>query len=67
MASAVAIVHSRFSTNTFPSWELAHPHRYSAHNGEFNTLAGNVNWMRAREAALASAAARRRPQASACR
>ncbi|CAN5413383.1 hypothetical protein BH10ACT11_BH10ACT11_12560 [soil metagenome] len=54
LASAVAIVHSRFSTNTFPSWELAHPHRYSAHNGEFNTLAGNVNWMRAREAALSS-------------
>ncbi len=54
LASAVAIVHSRFSTNTFPSWELAHPHRMTAHNGEFNTLAGNVNWMRAREAAMSS-------------
>ncbi len=53
-ASAMAIVHSRFSTNTFPSWELAHPHRMSAHNGEINTLAGNVNWMAAREAILES-------------
>ena len=54
MKSAMAIVHSRFSTNTFPSWELAHPYRIIAHNGEINTLMGNVNWMRARESALAS-------------
>ncbi len=54
LASALAIVHSRFSTNTFPSWALAHPHRMSAHNGEINTLAGNVNWMQAREAILES-------------
>jgi glutamate synthase domain-containing protein 2/glutamate synthase domain-containing protein 1/glutamate synthase domain-containing protein 3 len=53
-ASAVALVHSRFSTNTFPSWELAHPYRVIAHNGEINTLMGNVNWMRARESELAS-------------
>ena len=50
--SALALVHSRFSTNTFPSWPLAHPYRYLAHNGEINTLAGNRNWMRAREALL---------------
>ncbi|TMM06045.1 MAG: glutamate synthase large subunit, partial [Actinobacteria bacterium] len=49
-----ALVHSRFSTNTFPSWELAHPYRVIAHNGEINTLMGNVNWMRARESQLAS-------------
>ena len=48
--SALALVHSRFSTNTFPSWPLAHPYRYAAHNGEINTLRGNINWMRAREA-----------------
>jgi len=47
--SALALVHSRFSTNTFPSWPLAHPFRYVAHNGEINTLRGNVNWFRARE------------------
>jgi len=52
--SALALVHSRFSTNTFPSWPLAHPYRYLAHNGEINTLRGNRNWMRAREALLAS-------------
>jgi glutamate synthase domain-containing protein 2/glutamate synthase domain-containing protein 1/glutamate synthase domain-containing protein 3 len=52
--SALALVHSRFSTNTFPSWELAHPYRVIAHNGEINTLMGNVNWMRARESQLAS-------------
>ena len=52
--SALALFHSRFSTNTFPSWELAHPYRLIAHNGEINTLRGNVNWMRAREALLAS-------------
>ncbi len=50
--SGLALVHSRFSTNTFPSWPLAHPYRYMAHNGEINTLAGNRNWMRAREALL---------------
>src|SRR3954471_1349560 len=50
--SALALVHSRFSTNTFPSWELAHPYRMLAHNGEINTLRGNVNWMRARESQL---------------
>ncbi len=54
MASALAVVHSRFSTNTFPSWPLAHPFRYVAHNGEINTVMGNRNWMRAREALLAS-------------
>jgi glutamate synthase (ferredoxin) len=48
--SALALVHSRFSTNTFPSWERAHPNRYIAHNGEINTLRGNVNWMHARQA-----------------
>jgi glutamate synthase (NADPH) large chain len=53
-ASALALVHSRFSTNTFPSWPLAHPYRYVAHNGEINTIRGNRNWMRAREAMLAS-------------
>ncbi len=52
--SALALVHSRFSTNTFPSWPLAHPFRYVAHNGEINTVQGNRNWMRAREALLAS-------------
>ncbi|MHB8505273.1 MAG: glutamate synthase large subunit [Acidimicrobiales bacterium] len=52
--TALALVHSRFSTNTFPSWPLAHPFRYVAHNGEINTLRGNRNWMRAREALLAS-------------
>jgi glutamate synthase (NADPH/NADH) large chain len=50
MESALALVHQRFSTNTFPSWPLAHPYRYIAHNGEINTLRGNINWMRAREA-----------------
>ena len=54
LASALALVHSRFSTNTFPSWELAHPYRMIAHNGEINTLQGNVNWMRARESQMAS-------------
>jgi glutamate synthase domain-containing protein 2/glutamate synthase domain-containing protein 1/glutamate synthase domain-containing protein 3 len=53
--SALALVHSRFSTNTFPSWDLAHPFRVIAHNGEINTLMGNANWMRARESQLASA------------
>jgi glutamate synthase (NADPH/NADH) large chain len=53
-ASALALVHSRFSTNTFPSWPLAHPYRLVAHNGEINTIRGNRNWMRAREAMLAT-------------
>ena len=52
--SALALVHSRFSTNTFPSWPLAHPYRLIAHNGEINTVKGNRNWMRAREAQLSS-------------
>ena len=50
--SALALIHSRFSTNTFPSWERAHPNRYSIHNGEINTLRGNVNWMHARQSML---------------
>ncbi|MBI4936036.1 MAG: glutamate synthase large subunit [Actinobacteria bacterium] len=54
MESALALVHSRFSTNTFPSWPLAHPYRYIAHNGEINTVQGNRNWMRTRESLLAS-------------
>jgi glutamate synthase (NADPH/NADH) large chain len=54
--SALALVHSRFSTNTFPSWPLAHPYRMVAHNGEINTLQGNRNWMRAREALMRSPA-----------
>ncbi|MEU6522305.1 glutamate synthase large subunit [Streptomyces sp. NPDC046924] len=52
--SAIALVHSRFSTNTFPSWPLAHPYRFVAHNGEINTVKGNRNWMRARESQLVS-------------
>jgi len=52
LVSAMCLVHSRFSTNTFPSWPLAHPYRYIAHNGEINTVRGNRNWMRAREALL---------------
>jgi len=52
--SALCLVHQRFSTNTFPSWQLAHPYRYIAHNGEINTLKGNVNWMYARQSILAS-------------
>lgn len=54
MASGLAIVHSRFSTNTFPSWERSHPYRYLIHNGEINTLRGNENWMHARQSELAS-------------
>ncbi len=54
MESALALVHSRFSTNTFPSWERAHPYRYLAHNGEINTLRGNINWMHARQSMCAS-------------
>src|SRR5262245_22025101 len=52
--SALALVHQRFSTNTFPTWSLAHPYRMIAHNGEINTLRGNVNWMAARQASVAS-------------
>ncbi len=52
--SAIALVHQRFSTNTFPTWSLAHPYRMVAHNGEINTLRGNVNWMAARQASVSS-------------
>ena len=52
--SALCLVHQRFSTNTFPTWQLAHPYRYICHNGEINTLRGNVNWMYARQSVLAS-------------
>ncbi|MDO4928275.1 MAG: glutamate synthase large subunit [Corynebacterium sp.] len=55
MQTAIALVHSRFSTNTFPAWPLAHPYRLVAHNGEINTVRGNENWMRAREALIQSA------------
>jgi glutamate synthase (ferredoxin) len=54
LETALALVHSRFSTNTFPSWDRAHPYRYLAHNGEINTLRGNYNWMKAREALFES-------------
>jgi glutamate synthase (ferredoxin) len=54
LESALAVVHQRFSTNTFPSWSLAHPFRYISHNGEINTLRGNINWMKAREALFES-------------
>jgi len=54
VSSALALVHQRFSTNTFPSWKLAHPYRYVAHNGEINTIRGNVSWMNARQSVLAS-------------
>jgi glutamate synthase (ferredoxin) len=54
MESALALVHSRFSTNTFPSWERSHPYRYIAHNGEINTLRGNINWMYARQSMFES-------------
>ena len=55
LVSALALVHQRFSTNTFPSWKLAHPFRYLCHNGEINTLRGNINWMMARKATMRSA------------
>jgi glutamate synthase (NADPH/NADH) large chain len=55
LESALALVHQRFSTNTFPSWELAHPFRFLAHNGEINTLRGNINWMMARRHSMTSA------------
>ncbi len=54
MKTALAMVHQRFSTNTFPSWDRAHPYRFLSHNGEINTLRGNINWMRAREKLFAS-------------
>src|SRR5271170_1376887 len=54
VTSALCMVHQRFSTNTFPSWQLAHPYRYISHNGEINTLRGNANWMYARQSVLAS-------------
>jgi glutamate synthase (NADPH/NADH) large chain len=54
MKSAIALIHMRFSTNTFPTWDLAHPFRMIAHNGEINTLRGNINWMKTREAVMES-------------
>ncbi len=54
LKSAIGLIHQRFSTNTFPSWERAHPYRFIAHNGEINTLRGNINWMKAREAMFSS-------------
>src|SRR5260370_31671220 len=54
VTSALCLVHQRFSTNTFPSWQLAHPYRYVCHNGEIITLRGNVNWMYARQSVHAS-------------
>src|SRR5207247_2660608 len=54
VTSALAVVHSRFSTNTFPSWARAHPYRYLCHNGEINTLRGNINWMHARQSMFQS-------------
>ena len=62
--SAMCLVHSRYSTNTFGAWDLAHPFRYLAHNGEINTIRGNQNWMHAREGTMASLAVRRRPEAA---
>ena len=54
VTSALCLVHQRFSTNTFPSWKLAHPYRYAAHNGEINTIRGNISWMNARQSVLES-------------
>src|SRR5262249_22480581 len=54
LESGLAMVHSRFSTNTFPNWARAHPYRYLSHNGEINTLRGNINWMYARQSLFAS-------------
>ena len=54
MASGIALVHQRYSTNTFPTWDLAHPFRFLCHNGEINTLRGNVNWIRARQNGISS-------------
>ncbi len=61
--SALCMVHQRFSTNTFPTWQLAHPYRYICHNGEINTVRGNVNWMNARESVLRVGSIRRRHRA----
>ncbi len=60
--SAICLAHQRFSTNTFPSWELAHPYRMVAHNGEINTVKGNVNWINARQQAISSPVLGRRPR-----
>ena len=54
LKSALCLVHSRYSTNTFPTWDLAQPFRFLAHNGEINTLRGNINWMQARQGLLQS-------------
>ena len=54
VTSALCLIHQRFSTNTFPSWKLAHPYRYVAHNGEINTIRGNISWMNARQSVLDS-------------
>ena len=62
VVSALALVHQRFSTNTFPTWDLAHPFRLIAHNGEINTLRGNVNWIRARQGAISSPILGKRPR-----
>ena len=61
MDSALAVVHSRFSTNTFPSWDRAQPFRYMCHNGEINTLRGNINWMQRARATARIGALRRGP------
>ena len=65
--SALAVVHQRYSTNTFPSWELAQPFRYLAHNGEINTLRGNLNWMRSRAVGAASPTCSATTSRSCCR
>ena len=67
VVTALALVHSRFSTNTFPSWDRAHPNRYIAHNGEINTLRGNVNWMHAAQANFKSKVFGKRNQKSGAR
>ena len=64
VTSALCLVHQRFSTNTFPSWKLAHPYRYVAHNGEINTIRGNVSWMNARQSVLREPALRRQDRRS---
>ena len=66
LESALALVHSRYSTNTFPSWELAHPYRVICHNGEINTVRGNINWMRARERASCAASCSARISRRSC-
>ena len=64
VTSALALIHQRFSTNTFPSWKLAHPYRYVAHNGEINTIRGNISWMNARQSVLRSPLLRRQDRPS---